>query len=161
MTSHYALRPAKPADHDALGRIMFRAIHDGDSPYSQAQRRAWLPQPNSGAEWLASLSAHSVILAERGADIVGFMSMDGTGYINLAYILPDARGQGLFAAFLHALEARARADGLSELSTHASLMAQPAFARHGFEVVQNETIRRNGETLHRAEMQKTLSGVPR
>ena len=145
------LRTATAADADALGIVMFRAIHEGPSPYTQAQRKAWLAQPNGGPDWSARLAAQYVVLAEPDA-ITGFMTMTPEGYIDLAYILPVARGQGLFSALLSRITDEARKNGLTRLSTHASLMAQPAFARYGFEIDHHETVTRNGETLARAAM---------
>ncbi len=84
------------------------------------------------------------------------MTVDSSGYIDLAYILPKARGQGLFAALLQQIETRVQHSAITQLTTHASLMAQPAFARNNFAVVRHETVMRDGQTLHRAEMSKLI-----
>ena len=55
------------------------------------------------------------------------------------------------------LEATARAEWEPRLWTHASLMAQPAFAALGFAVIQHETVARAGQTLSRAQMEKPLT----
>jgi putative acetyltransferase len=46
--------------------------------------------------------------------------------------------------------------GLSELSTHASLLAQPAFSALGFDVIQKESVSINDEKLERFEMKKSI-----
>ncbi|PRY74669.1 GNAT family N-acetyltransferase [Marivita geojedonensis] len=149
------LRTATAADTEALGIVMFRAIHEGDSPYTQAQRVAWLARPNSGPDWAARLGRQYVVLSE-GEGITGFMSLDPGGYIDLAYILPEARGRGLFARLLARIEAEARRLHAPRLTTHASLMAQPAFARHGFSIDHYETVDRHGQRVARAAMSKSL-----
>lgn len=149
------LRTATAADTEALGIVMFRAIHEGDSPYTQAQRVAWLARHNSGPDWAARLGRQYVVLAEAEG-ITGFMSLDLGGYIDLAYILPEARGRGLFARLLARIEAEARLLHAPRLTTHASLMAQPAFARHGFTIDHHETVERHGQRLARAAMSKSL-----
>ena len=149
------LRRATPADFEALGCVMFRAIHEGPSPYSRAQRIAWLAAPNSGADWAERMAAQHVVLGEAD-EITGFMTLTDTGYIDLAYILPAARGRGLFAGLLGGIETEARRIGLTRLTTHASLMAQPAFARHDFAIDHHETVTRNGQRLARAAMSKLL-----
>lgn len=156
MTAAFILRRSAPDDFDTLGAIMFRAIREGDSPYTQAQRVAWMPQQNCGAVWAARLAEQVVVLGSQGDTPVGFMTLVGEGYIDFAYILPEARGQGLFAFLLDEIETCATHDGLTRLWTHASLMAQPAFARNGFSVVRHETIARAGQSLRRAEMEKSL-----
>lgn len=149
------IRTATPADFDVLGQIMFEAIHDGDSPYTAAQRRAWLPAPPGGAGWSGKLAAQIVVLSEDNAP-TGFMTLEPGGYLDLAFIHPEARGRGLFRALCQRIEAEARALGLSRLTTHASLLAQRPFAAMGFSVVHHEQVPRGDEWLARAEMTKTL-----
>ena len=150
------LRPGRPEDADALGAVMFTAIRSGHSPYSDAQRAAWLPTPNSGDAWRARLGGQDVIVAEDKAGPVGFMTLSPAGYIDLAYILPPARGRGVFDRMLHRIEADAKTAGLRRITTHASLMAEPAFSRHGYRIVQRETVIRDGQSLDRAKMSKRL-----
>lgn len=152
----HTIRKAEPADYETLGQVMFTAIRDGDSPYTQAQRAAWMPKPNAGPTWAHRLSQHHVWLAEQAHGAVGFMTLDSAGYIDLAYILPSARGQGVFGALLTEVEYCATQRRLTRLSTHASLMAEPAFAHYGFSVVKRETVTRASESLRRAEMKKVL-----
>lgn len=151
-----SIRRAVEADYDALGQVMFRAIHEGESPYTMAQRHAWMVAPNAGAGWAERLGRQFVVLGEGVAGPVGFLSLDEKGYVDLAYILPKARGTGLFAELLREIEATARRRGLLHLTTHASLMAQPAFRRCGFGIDHHETVERNGEVLARAAMSKSL-----
>lgn len=150
------LRAAERSDYDTLGELMFDAIHNGPTQYTEAQSKAWAPQPRHGSAWADRLSGKTVILAERGNLALGFMSIEPGGYIDFAYIRPSAQGSGLFRKLFEDVLARARAAGETELSTHASLMAQPAFAALGFDLDQHETVEVNGEHLDRARMTKTL-----
>ncbi|SHG97903.1 GNAT family N-acetyltransferase [Marivita hallyeonensis] len=154
MTQH-PIRTARADDADALGVVMFRAIHEGASPYTEAQRTAWLARPNRGPDWADRLAAQFVVLAAPDA-ITGFMTLTPAGHIDLAFILPDARGQGLFAALFARIEAEARRKRILRLTTHASLMAQPAFARQGFAIEHHETIEIQDHRLARAAMSKSL-----
>jgi putative acetyltransferase len=150
------LRSARQTDFDALGVLMFQAIRLGQSPYSDAQRAAWLSAPYCGLDWHAKLTAQHVMLAECREAIAGFMSLRPDGYLDLAFILPQARGGGLFRGLYNQIESHARDAGLPRVWTHASLMAQPAFAAVGFDLVQHEAVTRAGEQLPRAEMEKRL-----
>ena len=149
-------RIACAQDYDALGQVMFRSIHEGTSPYIQAERAAWLPRANAGATWAQRLDRQHIVLAETEAAIIGFLTVEAEGDIDLAFILPEARGQGVFRGLLGRITDHARSTGVTRLTTHASLMAQPAFARHGFAITLHETVRRNGECLRRAAMVKNL-----
>lgn len=135
---------------------MFTAIREGPSPYTAAQRAAWMTKANSGPAWATRLSQSQVFVTEDDGQITGFMTVDASGYIDLAYILPIARGQGRFALLLTAIADYARAEDMAKLWTHASLMAEPAFASHGFVVTQREIVVRDGEELRRAAMSKSL-----
>ncbi len=84
------------------------------------------------------------------------MSIEPGGYVDFAYIRPGAQGSGLFRQLFEAVLDRAKAQGDTELSTHASLMAQPAFAAMGFEIDYHETVEVDGQSLPRARMTKRL-----
>jgi putative acetyltransferase len=154
--SEPVLRWAVATDSAALAQVMFRAIHEGPSPYSSAERVAWLPQAHGGAGWDARLAAQNVVLAESGAGVLGFLSLCEDGYVDLAFILPDARGRGLFRALHGRIETTARDAGLGRLYTHASLMAEPVFRSYGYGLVQREVVTRGDQVLRRALMEKPL-----
>jgi putative acetyltransferase len=151
------IRKAVAADANRLGRIMYDAINFGQSAYNPAQRLAWCAAPHAGAKWAATLSGQTVWLAERQTVPVGFVTLAPHGYIDLAFVAAAAQGQGVFSALYFALETDAWNTGERRLWTYASLMAQPAFEAHGFHVIRHETVVRCGETLARAEMEKTLT----
>ncbi len=150
------LRSAEPSDFDTLGEVMFDAIHKGPTKYSAAQSMAWAPEPRQGSAWADRLSGKTIILAERGTTVLGFMSIEPGGYVDFAYILPTAQGSGLFRKLFNEVLAHAQQAGEAELSTHASLMAQPAFTAMGFTVDVHETVEVDGQMLDRARMTKTL-----
>jgi len=154
-------RWAGPADYAALGELMFDAVRKGPSPYDAAQRAAWMPEPRQGAAWDERLGGQEIVAAEADDRILGFMTLAEGGYVDFAYIRPAARGRGLFGRLYAQVEARARDRGLHRLWVHASLMAEPAFAAHGFSVVRRETVSIGGESLDRCEMEKILRSTIR
>ena len=151
------VRRSMAVDADALGFVMYNAIRSGPSRYTEAQRIAWQNQPLAGEKWAIRLSEQQVWIAEMQGDAVGFLTLDKTGYIDLAFVTAAAQGKGVFSALYDALEGAAMEDGPTRLWTHASLMAQPAFEARGFHVIRHETVDRNGEVLARAEMEKALT----
>jgi GNAT superfamily N-acetyltransferase len=148
-------RAADGREDDALAAVMFDSIHHGRSLYTPDQRHAWLPAPYGGAPWSARLSGQAVFVAREKGRITGFMTLDG-GYIDLAFIAADRQGRGLFRALYREVELLARDTGVERLTTHASLMAQPAFVAVGFRAIRHENVARGGQTLSRAEMEKRL-----
>lgn len=156
MYVQWQLRDAVSTDYDPLGDLMFDAIHNGPSQYSKAQSKAWLDAPKQGSAWAERMSQKQVILAEADGQPAGFMTLEEGGYIDFAYIKPEAQGKGLFRTLFDEVARRAQANGERQLSTHASLMAQPAFAAMGFQIDHHETVEKDGEQLARAQMSKRL-----
>lgn len=150
------IRPATADDYEILGQVMHMAIHSMPSPYSDTQKHAWCPAPHSDAPWHNKLRAQIVVVAERDGNQHGFMTLRDDGYVDLAFVLPSARGTGTFRALYCALERHARAAGLATLTTHASLMAHKPFEAVGFRVRHRETVTSNGIDLDRYDMVKTL-----
>lgn len=153
-------RKGGPADYGLLAEIMFDAARNGESRYTEEQRAAWVPAIRSGPEWTARLERQHVVLAEEGGEAIGFMSLADGGYVDFAYIRPKARHSGLFRQLLGQIIQVAGAQGVGRLWTHASLMAEPAFAGCGFVVLRRERVAIGGEQLDRCEMELPLPPGP-
>ena len=152
------MRLGNATDHDALGELMFDAVRNGPSPYSEAQRAAWVPEPRSGAAWNERLSPQTIVLEEHGGTIRAFMTLRDDGYIDFAYIRPACRGEGLFRKLFDEILRIAVARGDRRLWVHASLMAEPAFSTMGFQIVRRETVEIGDQALDRFQMELTLTG---
>jgi putative acetyltransferase len=149
-------RWATPEDAADLADVFFASVREGPSPYTEAQRSAWLPARPDLCAFGARLAPMRVALAGRTDELVGFLALTPAGYVELAYIRARARGQGIFRCLYDMIEGAACDINLPRLWTHASLTAQPAFRAMGFSVIQHETVGRAGEWLARAEMEKQL-----
>ena len=161
MTARIDLSWAGYQDHAILADIMFDAVRNGPSRYSEAQRAAWVPAPRSGDAWDERLLRQDIILARsEGGTALGFMSLDADGYIDFAYIRPSAQGSGLFRQLYEAIELKAREMGETRLWVHASLMAQPAFEKMGFAIVEQQVVRIGDQSFERAEMEKPILAKP-
>lgn len=152
------IRRASPRDFDALGEVFHIAVREGATAYSAAQRIAWSPAPRAGEAWQSQLAAQAVWMAETRGNALGFLTLRPDGYVDLAYIRPDAQGQGLFRQMFNELEAEARRLALPRLWTDASVHAKAPFESVGFTVIAPETVMRNGEAFKRFQMEKTLNG---
>ncbi len=152
------LRWAEESDYEALADVMFDAVRNGESPYDERQRAAWMPVRRSGRDWTDRLSTQDIILAEASGDILGFMSLAANGYIDFAYIRPEAQGKGLFRQLLEPIVDKARSAGERLLWVHASLSAEAAFSALGFRVRKREEVVMGAERLERFEMEKPLDG---
>lgn len=147
---------ATPADAAELADVIFDAVRNGPSRYTDAQRMAWMPERRSGPEWEARLSAKHIAIGRDENRIIGLMSIEPGGYIDFAFIRPEAQGSGLFRALFNKVEAYARAQSEPRLWVHASLMAEPAFANMGFAVTERQVVQIGGLDFNRALMEKIL-----
>lgn len=154
MNGTHTLGWATPTDFDDLGDIVFDAVRNGPSKYTDAQRAAWVPVRRGGPEWAVRLKGQVIAIARDETRAVGFMSLAAQGYIDFAFIRPEAQGSGLFRRLFIMIEEKARSQNEPRLWTHASLMAEPAFAAVGFMVVERQIVELGGESLQRAKMEK-------
>ncbi|MCV6594140.1 MAG: GNAT family N-acetyltransferase [Silicimonas sp.] len=155
------VRDAGAADFPALAEIFHAAVRIGaKTAYSDAQRAAWCPDVPEGARWAKRLAGLDILVAETGGKIVGFMAMDReSGLVDLSYVHPDHMRQGHADALYAVLEGRARAGGRRRLTTEASLLAEPFFARHGWALVARQQVERAGVLIPNARMEKSLSSA--
>lgn len=153
----HTLSWATPTDYDALGDVVFDAVRNGASLYTEAQRAAWVPVRRGGEEWAERLKGQVIALARDETRAVGFMTLAAQGYIDFAFIRPEAQGTGLFRRLFAMIEELALAQNEHRLWTHASLMAGPAFASVGFAVVEPQFVEMGGERLERAVMEKIVA----
>jgi putative acetyltransferase len=156
MPDFHPLSWATPTDHAELADVMFDAVRNGPNKYRQAQRAAWVPVRRSGAEWESRLTAKDIAIGRDGIRILGFMSIEDGGYIDFAFIRPEAQGSGLFRRLFELVQERARAADEPRLWVHASLMAQSAFAAVGFSVVEHQIVQIGDQDFKRAMMEKPL-----
>jgi len=103
------------------------------------------------------LDRQEIVLAETRERVLGFMSLARGGYIDFAYIRPNAQGSGVFRRLYTRIEEQARQAGEERLWVHASLMAEPAFSAMGFEVQAREQVAIEDETFERFRMDKLLA----
>ena len=151
-----SLRWATADDSDVLADIMFDAVRNGESRYTEMQRAAWVPARRSGPEWVERLRRQDIVLAEEDGRAIGFASLAQGGYVDFAYIRPEAQHTGLFRQLLTQIVKRAIEKGEPRLWTHASLTAEPAFAKLGFTIRKRERVRIGDQDFDRCEMEKSL-----
>jgi putative acetyltransferase len=152
------IRPLRPTDSAQAAQVFFDAIHRGTADvYSATQRQAWAGARPDTEGWRNRLVGVQGFAAETAGQLLGFMTIDETGYIDLAFVSPDAMGQGIGRKLYDAVEHRARELGVTALSTHASKKARPFFERMGWSVDHVQTVEKHDVTLTNYKMSKALA----
>ncbi len=156
-----SIRAYLPEDAATLFAIFVEAVRIGAAArYTPAQRLAWAPHTDMPDRWPDRLANLDTFVAEAGGEIAGFMAATPQGYIDIAFVRPRWMGRSVAQALYDCIVERARANKLTDLTTHASLLARPFFARQGWQVDTTEMIDRNDEVLRRFAMSAKLRETP-
>jgi putative acetyltransferase len=152
------IRAFEPADAPRVCEIFYRSIHEvAKSKYDEAQLDAWAPKVPDASKWLPIPAGFDTYLAiDEAGEAIAWIAMTPTGYIDVLFCLPEALGRGIAGQLYETVERLATERGLSRITAHASLLAQPFFAKHGWRVEKHEMHVRNGVGISRAEMSKEL-----
>ncbi len=130
------VRDAKPADAAAVCDAVRRSITELCGPDHQgnhATLEAWLANKTQEnfAVWCAS-DRHVSLVAELQAEVAGYGLLDRAGTVELLYVIPEARFQGVSRALLAEMERRARALGLRALKLSSSGTARRFYEGCGY-----------------------------
>ncbi|WP_380058396.1 GNAT family N-acetyltransferase [Falsihalocynthiibacter sp. SS001] len=145
------------ADAAACFDVFYNAVRRGTiAHYNEEQRKAWAPSAKMPENWPTRLSNQSCWVAISDSTPVGFMSMEGDGHVDLAFVAPDMTRQGVARSLYKHIEEDAKKLELERLFTEASHLARPFFETQGWEVTLAETITYNGQSIERFQMAKDL-----
>lgn len=151
------LRRALPEDCAAirdLFRTTIQTINVRD--YDAAQIAVWSAGADAETRWLDRIARQYFLLAERAGELAGFASLEPDGYLDFLYVHHGMQGQGIARTLVQAIEAEARRLGLRELRSDVSITARPFFERHGFAVLTEQRVERQGVFLANYKMVKVL-----
>ncbi|MFD9720197.1 GNAT family N-acetyltransferase [Streptomyces sp. NPDC059076] len=144
MTSHFTVRPARPADARPLAVLRWKfkqEDHEGrpsapDRPWEDAE--IWIRDRIGDGRWLAWV-------AETGDDICGHVFLcpvermpdpwggdEPVGYVTNFYVTPSQRNKGAGSALLEAVKRHAHSAGFDTLIVWPSEHSSPLWQRAGF-----------------------------
>lgn len=81
--------------------------------------------------WL-SADSNYMIVAEHESRVCGVALLKRSGEMNLFYLLPEAKSQGIGHALLAALEGQAVRWGTPEIFLKSTAAAQSFYRKHGY-----------------------------
>jgi GNAT superfamily N-acetyltransferase len=154
------IRLATPEDAAAVCAVVRRSIEEccaADHRKDASQLDLWLKNktvPNALA-WLQNPRAFAVAATVDDA-IVGF-AMSQADELQLCYLAPEARFQGMGKSMLQAVEAHALETGVVILRLESTRTALPFYERNGFRPT-GPVVQAFGITAH--PMVKTIPSYP-
>lgn len=156
MGASVTIRSAVAADAPALQEICRRAVLELAGPvYNEHQRGVWAGffEPFAFTERLFQGDCRVACMSDEP---VGMLARHPGDHVDLLYVSPDHARQGIAARLLADAELRAVAEGHAALTTEASLVAAPVFAKAGYVRERQETVSRDGVLFARTFMRKVL-----
>ena len=152
------VRLYQEADAQVLAHLFFDSVRNGTAEfYSIEQREAWARNVPDVPGWATRLALIKTFVAENAGAIAGFMTLDNTGYIDLAFVRSDFIGKGIGSTLYEYVYDEALSLGLPLLHTQASEMAKPFFEKHGWILVKTQEITHENVELTNHKMEKRLS----
>ena len=151
------IRKYKTADCAEIADLFFETIHTINAKdYTKTQLDVWANSKIDRVAWDNSFLEHNTLVAEENNIIVGFGDMNNNGYFDRLFVHKDYQGKGIATAIITELERLAQIHGIFAFSTHASITAKPFFEKHGYHVVRENKVIRNGVVLTNFIMEKSL-----
>jgi putative acetyltransferase len=159
--NNWSIRPFCHDDAVELSRIYRAAVQRlAAVHYTPDQIAVWLsiaPKPQDFASIYRG-DRTAVVCVGNGL-IVGFSDHDTAGHIRFLYCHPNNARQGVARVLLDAVEASARHAGIKSLTSEASEVALPVFARHGFRTVERRDFAIDGVAIHNFAVEKCLLSI--
>lgn len=145
-----------------MAEVFYRAVREGtEGAYSLRQREVWAPRREPTWDRPDKLLDQWAFVAEdESGGLLGFMSMDHDGYLDMAFVIPEAMGSQVAPALYTALLARTREAGLSRLTVRASILARRFFLKQGWQVDAQSMHAADGEIYETYLMSLDLSRAP-
>jgi putative acetyltransferase len=127
MSSPYRLRPYRADDEDAAIALWQRTWQQAFPSIDFAERVAWWR-----ARWRDELvPSAAIVVAEQADDMIGFVTIDATGYLDQLVVAPEHWGLALGNALVD--EAKRRSpDGVTLLVNKDNARAIRFYERNGF-----------------------------
>ena len=152
------IRRYRESDAEHLAQLFFDSVRKGTTEfYTAEQRKAWAPSIPDTESLRLRLAPIIVFVAEDRSGIVGFMTLDDTGYIDLAFVRPDRIGTGIGSLLYEQVEQVSQSQGLPRLFTNASKLAKPFFEKHGWSVSKQQEVDHRGVMLTNYRMEKLFT----
>ncbi len=154
------IRRIRASDMKQIVSLFYETVHSvNKQDYSSDQLDAWAPREEEALKlknWKSSFLQNITYVAEINGVMVGFTDMTTEGHLDRLYVHKDFQRQGIASTLLNQLESEARALGLREMYTEASITAKPFFERQGYQIIQEQVVERKGISLVNFRMSKRL-----
>lgn len=127
-----------------------------ESIYIKQQKEAWAAKGNDLAYWKRQITTQFFVVATVNQKIVGFASVTPQGYIDFMFVNPTYQKQHFASQLFYYIEKLSTQNKVLQLTTYASKIAKPFFAKKGFITISESRTKINEVTLINYFMIKRL-----
>ena len=155
----FHVRTATIADAPAL-KALYKdtVLNINRKDYSLEEVEDWASCGDNIKHWHELFEDQHYILAEdEDKVIVGFASVNDSGYMHTLFVHKDFQRQGIATLLYTAVEKYAKEKGAEEMTSEVSITARPFFERHGFIVDEEQRRKANNLHLVNYKMSKALT----
>ena len=151
-----AIRRAVKADLKEIIELFSNTIKTVNiKDYTREQIDTWAGARNIEA-WSKKIKEQHFLVKDQSGQILGFSSIDKTGYLDFMYVHADYQQRGIAKELLTAIVEKAKEQQNDKIWASVSITAQPFFLKNGFTIETQETKELNGVKFINAIMEKRL-----
>ncbi len=151
------LKQITQKDQLDLKKIYFDSIISIDEKiYTLEQKRAWASQAWDNKYFNLSLKEGKGWLINEREKIIAFASRYPNNRISLLYCRGDSQRKGYGTKLLQKIEKEAIKEGLTDLTTEASLISYKLFLKNSWKIIRKEKIIIKNITFERYKMIKNF-----
>lgn len=137
--SHGAIeiRPAMPADVEEISTVVLRCLRETNAQHYSADIIASVIENFSPDKIAARFADRLVLVATAEGTIIGTASLHGT-WVRSVFVRPDRQKRGIGTGLMRAVEERAAAQGIRQISVPSSITAEGFYRGLGFTHLRDE-----------------------
>jgi putative acetyltransferase len=157
MINGLTLRPATHADVPEMQCLFSDTVSVlCAKDYNEDQIKVWVSAIDNTERWLDKLDSQYFIIAEIVGKIVGYGSIENSGYLDFMYVHKNYQRQGIARIILKELGKEAVKYGALEIIADVSKTARPFFEKSGFTTIGENINKIKGIEIVNYKMVKKL-----
>lgn len=144
-------------EYDEVVKLITQTVHSiCRNDYSERELNAWAPKHFDTKKFRTALSNCLNLAAFENGRLVGFISVERSGYINRLYTHKDFQRRGIAAKLFEEAQSWAKSNGIHELSLDSSKTAEGFYLKMGFEKVGISVMHHGDVVFRNTVMKKSL-----
>lgn len=152
------IRPYHPLDLAGVATVYRDAVLAiGPKFYDTKQVNMWASWASNTDEMAERLTRGRTLVAIVHKQLVAFGQLEPNDHLALLYTAGRHARKGVATAIHQQLEAHARSTGAKHIDTEASHISRLFFEKHGYDLLEPETVVRDGVSFDRFKMRKQIS----